>query len=217
MSFQTPGTTNGRLEKMGFTWEGPFSVIDRISALNYKVRDLRYPGAASKVVHVRHLKPYFDPKKRITETLVPSKLSPQEIVGKEGKEEETEERQGEPESAQLLETKEIKKGGVSINDLPSDDKVGELLPGDFLVYAILDRKKFRKRGKDLVHYLVRFQGYGPEYDKWLPRSQLNSPELLAEFEKKWRSAQHQPALPMPAKKKKDPKDIPPPSAEDMSL
>jgi len=43
----------------------------------------------------------------------------------------------------------------------------------------------RSRGRNRrMHYLVRWQGYGPEHDSWVPEEEMElSRELIDEFER----------------------------------
>ena len=48
---------------------------------------------------------------------------------------------------------------------------------EFLVEHIIDR---RRRGRG-YQYLVRWKGYGPEHDMWMPRTQVEDLEALDVF------------------------------------
>ena len=65
---------------------------------------------------------------------------------------------------------------------PELSEEGDLV---FEVEALLDRREIRhKRHKPIVEYKIRWKGYDDKNDSWEPESNLNCPELLAEFEKK---------------------------------
>ena len=49
---------------------------------------------------------------------------------------------------------------------------------EYFIDRILDRRP-RRRGHQ---FLVRWSGYGPEHDLWLPRSELLETEALASYE-----------------------------------
>ncbi|XP_018325887.2 heterochromatin protein 1-like isoform X2 [Agrilus planipennis] len=49
--------------------------------------------------------------------------------------------------------------------------------GQFEVEAVLDDKKI----KGVLHYLIRWKGYGPESDTWEPESTLHCDDLIAEY------------------------------------
>jgi hypothetical protein len=51
---------------------------------------------------------------------------------------------------------------------------------EYFVEKIIDERP-RGRGRQ---YLVRWKGYGPEADLWLPRSELLETEALALWEKR---------------------------------
>ena len=52
-----------------------------------------------------------------------------------------------------------------------EDQDGER---EYVIESILERKRSR--------YLVRWQGYGPEFDTWEPYSNLENTSAMAEFE-----------------------------------
>jgi hypothetical protein len=53
---------------------------------------------------------------------------------------------------------------------------------EFIVEKIIAHK-FDKRGKT-IKYLVRWEGYGPQFDTWEPRSNLiNAPVILSKYRK----------------------------------
>jgi hypothetical protein len=53
---------------------------------------------------------------------------------------------------------------------------------EFVVEKIIGHR-FEKQGS-VIKYLVRWEGYGPQFDTWEPRSHLkNSPRILAQYRK----------------------------------
>jgi hypothetical protein len=66
----------------------------------------------------------------------------------------------------------------------------EVLP-EYEIEAILGEKWGKTRGgKRQKLYRVRFSGYSPNYDEWLPRRNLkNAPEILRDWESRRRSQQ----------------------------
>jgi hypothetical protein len=51
------------------------------------------------------------------------------------------------------------------------------------IERLLDKRTIRKGRGTSVQYLVRWTGYGPEFDQWYPLSQLeNAKDLIAEYE-----------------------------------
>ena len=64
-----------------------------------------------------------------------------------------------------------------------------LLRKDFLeepeheVEAILDEKWVKRHHRKLKQYLVKFLGYGPEWNEWLSKQALaNAPDILKDWE-----------------------------------
>jgi hypothetical protein len=151
-------------------------------------------------------------------TLEPSSVQQQ---GHKGKEEEElrvspnkEESRGEDSNLSDLAWTNVDRKrfpwAVTMSDLEPDQDVGEILPGDYEIWGILDQKKFRVRKKDVMHYLIRFKGYGSDYDEWVPKSRMQAPVLLREFQLKRNSGN-------PFVNDSLGVDIPPPSEEDLSL
>jgi hypothetical protein len=53
---------------------------------------------------------------------------------------------------------------------------------EFTVEKIL-KHKYEKKGK-IIKYLVRWEGYGPQFDSWEPKAHLtNAPRILSEYRK----------------------------------
>jgi hypothetical protein len=53
---------------------------------------------------------------------------------------------------------------------------------EFIVEKIIAHR-FKRKGS-VIEYLVRWEGYGPQFDTWEPRSHLkNSPRVLAQYRK----------------------------------
>jgi hypothetical protein len=246
---QNPKVTNDRIPKMEFTWSGPFQVMEMVSSLNYRVRNMKEPSALSKIVHIRHMKLWYDPAQRGMEegsdleplplpniqeqiefeksliekesTLAPSSVQLQGHKGKE--EEEHRESPNKEESrdkdfnlseanspAWTYVNRKRFPLAVTMADLEPDQEVGEILPGDYEIWGILDQKKFRVRKKDVLHFLIRFKGYGPDSDEWIPKSKLQAPLLLREFQLKWENGN-------PTEIESLGVDIPPPTEEDLSI
>ena len=71
-------------------------------------------------------------------------------------------------------------------------------------------KRVRRRGKGLsIEYLVRWRGYGPQYDQWYNKKHLSdAPELIMDYEQ---AMQPLPMPPKPLPKPSLPKPLAPPS------
>ena len=53
----------------------------------------------------------------------------------------------------------------------------------FEVEAVLNKRERRRGRKVITEYLIRWVGYGPDYDVWYPLSALNDcKELVEEYE-----------------------------------
>lgn len=84
-----------------------------------------------------------------------------------------------------------------------EQKPGKEAQRKFEVSKIVDKEKQKGR----IHYKVRWKGYGPEWDRWLPRSQVvkEIPDIMKEFEVKPKQTVLKPAKKLPKKK-----DVPKP-------
>jgi hypothetical protein len=203
VSYQVPGVTNDRLPKMEYTWSGPFQIMERTSELNYRIRDMRYPGTPSKVVHVRHLKPWYDPAFRkqfgLQEELdiEPLEIDLTKSVRQSVKEPDVPQSPVNLDLSRESTTNTHKLDGndgwkmfdtvqypdaVTMENLEPDEEVGVLANDDFEVWAILAQRRKKSGKKFIMEYLLRFKGYGSEYDLWVPQSRIFAHDLLQAFQ-----------------------------------
>lgn len=56
----TPRRYRGRTEKLLHNFYGPYTVVEKLSPVNYRVRKLRGPGRNDFTVHVNRMKKFFD-------------------------------------------------------------------------------------------------------------------------------------------------------------
>ena len=70
------------------------------------------------------------------------------------------------------------------NFLPVDSWEDVLPEGEFEVERILKYRKERIRSNQIkYHYLIKWKGFGSNYNSWEPEDLLNCPDLLRDF---WR-------------------------------
>jgi hypothetical protein len=75
----------------------------------------------------------------------------------------------------------------------SNDNACEM-PGSVLVDEEeeweVDKILAKRRRKGETQYLVRWLGWGPEYDQWVNKEDLHAEELVPEFEARQQSKRH---------------------------
>ncbi|RNA25620.1 hypothetical protein BpHYR1_011400, partial [Brachionus plicatilis] len=54
-----PSVTTGLSKKLAHKWEGPFLELDKIGAVNYKIKKVQQPKSKTKKVHQNRLKRFF--------------------------------------------------------------------------------------------------------------------------------------------------------------
>ena len=129
----------GRGRKLLMQYDGPFEIMEKISAVAYRLRMPESYGT-HPVLNIEHLESYH--------------VSPPEF------------------------------GERPMKSLGRDDF--EALP-EYEVDGIIDEKWGRSRnGKRQKLYRVRFTGYSPNFDQWLPRKNLkNAPEVLRTWDNRF--------------------------------
>lgn len=88
----------------------------------------------------------------------------------------------------VISVSHLEKGPQIVPERPPPDLIydeGEAQEGEFEVEAILGAQmRGRGRGREL-HYLVKWLGYGPDQNEWLPRSSMEgSCELVEDFHRR---------------------------------
>jgi hypothetical protein len=70
--------------------------------------------------------------------------------------------------------------GLQKEEIKED--IGELVPGDYEIEAILDKKKKKLGRKFHVHYLIKWKGYPESENSWIRAHQIDAPDLIKKFE-----------------------------------
>jgi hypothetical protein len=163
---QTPLVTNGKLPKWDHTWHGPYEIKERLGAVNYRVKDLVDAGP-TKVVHVRHLKSYHDPAKRETAVLLEN-VEQSGVIDRGN--------QGPPQPV-------VEKDSI-VDSVESETRVGEVLPGEYEIEAILDKKRKKVGNKLVPHYLVKWKGFPHSENSWVRQTKIQADELVRAFDRR---------------------------------
>ena len=142
----TPKTLKGLSRKLMHHWHGPFRIVEKCSPVHFKLRtcDNRL---VSITVHANRMKPYYDPD-----------LRPQA-----------------PPSIEMLDEPPIPDNELPDDALTSNAKAHKSTSdqpiaidasADPTTHNIERIVKTRKR-KGRKQFLVKWEGYGPEYNSWV--------------------------------------------------
>ena len=142
----TPKTQKGLSRKLMHHWHGPFRIVEKCSPVHFKLQtcDNRL---VSITVHANRMKPYYDPDlrpqappsiKMLDESPIPDNELPDDALTSNAK----------------------------AHKSTSDQPIAIDTSADPTTYNIERIIKTRKR-KGRKQFLVKWEGYGPEYNSWV--------------------------------------------------
>ena len=142
----TPKTQKGLSRKLMHHWHGPFRIVEKCSPVHFKLRtcDNRL---VSITVHANRMKPYYDPDSRPQAPPSIEMLDEPPIPDNEL-----------PDDALTSNAKAHKS--------TSDQPIAIDASADPTTHNIERIVKTRKR-KGRKQFLVKWEGYGPEYNPWV--------------------------------------------------
>jgi hypothetical protein len=71
--------------------------------------------------------------------------------------------------------------GLEVSE--EEDRVGEVLPGEYVIEAILDKKRKKVGNKLVPHYLVKWKGYPDSENSWVRQTRIQADELVRAFDR----------------------------------
>jgi hypothetical protein len=153
-----PDKKAGKSNKLRHRWHGPFEVLERLSAVNYRIQLIGTNGKASKqkifIVNVRRLKPATEPN-IISQRAAEANKYIDDILFDYH------------EQAQRVQDRSLVEGNSA---------------NQYEVERIVDKRPSTIRPGG-IEYLVKWKDYSTRFNSWESSSNLaNSAELIEEYE-----------------------------------
>jgi transposase InsO family protein len=151
-----PDSKVGKSNKLRHRWHGPFEVLERLSAVNYRIQLIGTNGKARKilVVNVRRLKPATEPNIISQRAAEATKYIDDILFDYH-------------EQAQRVQDRSLVEGDSA---------------NQYEVERIVDKRPSTIRPGG-IEYLVKWKDYSTRFNTWEPLSNLgNSAELIEEYE-----------------------------------
>jgi hypothetical protein len=167
----------GKSRKLMNKYSGPYILIEQITPVNFKIAKAHNNKVLKNPVHVNRFKRYYSrlivPPDPLTLEEITEEISKEEIVKKDlpvvNKEiEQTVVTSSDTSSESVPITENTIDSDINTEE--SNDEESQEDTEEYLVEDVLKGRKL-KNGK--LEYLIRWKGYGEEFDSWEPEENLN--------------------------------------------